>query len=372
VLAQLYISKSPSQPRDRLFPKLKAGLTLVELLVATAIALIVSGVSFSIYRVNTSYYFREESFIQQQQNLRAALYVLGRDLRSAGNGFYILGNNVQLIQAYVPAQIFLESDVPMINAASGWFKLPDADTSENGFRARYGLDGGPNRPDIITLFKAEIEFAASIGQVGSTIGNTLNLSDELTPDTVAAGDIIALVNSDTAIIVEVQSFDELLGTIDIKTNGRFTPASGIPSSFPTEGSIVYNFRDITLVTYYIDQANNRLMAINHDHSRNTYDDLANKSVVVANNIEDMQLYYFFEHDEIDLEEVGNDPDISSERLKTEQIKAVAVAMTSRSGYEDPQFRDTRPPLYNRIAGTTFDRRRRNTLAELIYLRNFQQ
>jgi hypothetical protein len=331
--------------------------------------MIVAGISFSIYRLNSAHYLREESFIQQQQNLRAALYILGRDLRSAGNGFYILGNSVELIQAYVPAQITITSGDPSVFTAAGWFKNPDS--SEAGFRAIFGIDGGADHSDMVTIFKSELEFASPIGVVGEYVSPKMTLKDEIFPDTMAKGDIIALVNNTESIIVEVKDFSESSRTIDFVTNGRFTPASGIPSSFPVSGSTVYNLRDITLVTYYVDESSSRLMAVYHDQGRAAYDDPATKSAVVANNIEDMQFFYYFDHDAVDLERVTDTPLISSARLKSESVKAVAVAMTSRSGYEDPQLRAVRPPLYNHSAGTVSDGRRRNSLSELIFLRNYQ-
>jgi hypothetical protein len=355
----------------RISRSFKDGLTLVELLVVMVLAMFVAGICFSIYRLNSANYLREESYIQQQQNLRAALYILGRDLRSAGNGFYILGNSMQLIQAYVPAQMALNgSGVPYVNATSGWFKNPDS--SDPGFRVIYGIDGGPDRPDSITIFKSELEFASPIGVVADYSYSVMTLRDEIIPGTMAKGDIIAIVNNTDSIILEVKDFSESSGTIEFVTDGRFTPSSGIPSSFTVTGSTVYNFRDITLVTYYIDEQNSRLMAIYHDHGRIAYDNATNKSAVVANNIEDMQLFYFFDHDAVDLERVTDEPLMSSDRLRSESVKAVAIAMTSRSRYDDPQLRAVRPTLYNRSAGTTPDGNRRNTLSELIFLRNYQQ
>jgi hypothetical protein len=349
----------------------REGLTLVELLIVTVLSMIVAGICFSIYRLNSANYLREESYIQQQQNLRAALYILGRDLRSAGNGFYILGNSTQLIQAYVPAQMAVNgSGVPYVNATSGWFKNPDS--SDPGFRVIYGIDGGPDRPDSVTIFKSELEFASPIGVVADYAYNVMTLRDEIIPGTMAKGDIIAIVNNSDSIILEVKDFTEASGIIEFVTDGRFTPSSGIPSSFTVPGSTVYNFRDIALITYYIDEANSRLMAIYHDHGRTAYDNVPTKSAVVANNIEDMQLFYFFDHDVVDLERVTEEPLMSSDRLRTESVKAVALALTSRSRYDDPELRAVRPALYNRSAGTTPDGNRRNTLSELIFLRNYQQ
>jgi type IV pilus assembly protein PilW len=60
------------------------GFTLVELLVALAMAAILSVALVAIFSSYTRTQTAQENVISMQQNLRAALYLMGRDLRMAG------------------------------------------------------------------------------------------------------------------------------------------------------------------------------------------------------------------------------------------------------------------------------------------------
>jgi hypothetical protein len=337
-------------------------------LIVVVISLIISGVAFALYRSNTGYYLREEAYIQQQQNLRAAFYIMSRDLRMAGNGLRVLGPNVNLLNAWTPSRLAVDNGNFKIDIVPGWFSYPDS--TENGIRAIFGIDGGDNQPDAITVFRAEVEYPAPLGLVKEIGSEFIDLDAAVKTDTVAAGDIIALVNENNAVILEVNSVSS--NRITIVNNGRFTGPSGPPSTFPNLGSTVYNLRNVNLVTYYIDQINNRLMAAHHDPQYTGYDDPASKSVVVANNIEDLQIQYFFGSDEVDPDALEHTPDISTARLKNDKVKALGLAMTSRSGYGEGSTTRLRPALYNRLEGTTPDNRRRSTLSEFIYLRNYSK
>ncbi|MDR1656112.1 MAG: prepilin-type N-terminal cleavage/methylation domain-containing protein [Deltaproteobacteria bacterium] len=341
------------------------GLTLVELLVVIAISLIVSAVAFTIYRINTGYYLREEAFIQQQQNLRAAFYVLGQSLRMAGNGLKVLGPDVSLIQVWSPSQVIVNKGNVSISPNPGWFSHPGS--SAGGARAIFGIDGGPKQADVVTLFRAEVEYPAPLGLVQQAGGNFVDLNGPVQFDTLADRNIIALVNKTQATLLEVDRFES--NRIYFVKGGRFTGPSGPPGNFPTIGSSVYNLRDVSLVTYYVDQQNFQLMAAHHDLGRLGYDVSANKSVIVANNIEDLQIYYYYAAEVVDPESLGLNPDLSLARLNRDRVKALGLAMTSRSGYGEGAYNRRRPALFNREEGSVPDNRRRNTLAEFIYLRN---
>jgi hypothetical protein len=184
---------------------------------------------------------------------------------------------------------------------------------------------------------------------------------------------MALVNGTKAIIFEVDD----IGTDSLTclSNGRFVGPDG-PSDpaapFPIVGSTVYNLRDVSLVTYFVDQTNNRLMAAYHDQKTTTFDDPATHSVVVADNIEDLQVYYFFDNETVIYDNTETDNPISTNRLQSHPIKALAFGMTSLSNYGEGPANYVRPPLFNRTEGTIKDYYRRNTLSEIIYLRNYQQ
>jgi type IV pilus assembly protein PilW len=63
---------------------LQQGFTLVELLVAMAMAGIVIGAIYSTFKSQQDSYVNQEVVAEMQQNLRAALYMMARDIRIAG------------------------------------------------------------------------------------------------------------------------------------------------------------------------------------------------------------------------------------------------------------------------------------------------
>jgi type IV pilus assembly protein PilW len=72
------------KPRKKRLANLQQGFTLVELIVAMAIAAIVMGAIYSTYKSQQHSYVSQTHVVEMQQNLRAALYVIGRDIRMAG------------------------------------------------------------------------------------------------------------------------------------------------------------------------------------------------------------------------------------------------------------------------------------------------
>lgn len=383
------------------------GITLVELLVVVLISVIVVAVAFTLFRVNVSYYVKEDARLEQDQNLRAAMASVSRDVRMAGNGFALLGppNMLQFIQVWTPAHVLEELDDKgafQTTSAPGWFRHADADPADLGARAIFGVDGESDFPDTLTVFRAEVESGTPLGYLSQDFtysGESLELVSEFPEGALRCNDIVALVNGDRAVLAEVEPADtDLRGQpvnpskfVKISYGGRFTPPAGTAFGFPA-GAAVYNLRDVTFVTYYL--AGTNLMADYHDLDLNSGQDGDGHppGVVVASNIEDFQVFYFFNDDEITvaggiqpedflgiLSEGPDPPDypyISSAALDVRQpgfkrVKAVALGLTARSPrpFKDAP-RTPRPSLFNRVQGSEEDGWTRNVLIELINLRNF--
>jgi type IV pilus assembly protein PilW len=60
------------------------GFTLVELLVAMAMAAVVMAAVYSLYKTQQDSYIAQDQVVEMQQNVRASLYQMARDLRMAG------------------------------------------------------------------------------------------------------------------------------------------------------------------------------------------------------------------------------------------------------------------------------------------------
>jgi len=72
------------KPHKKQSGNLQQGFTLVELLVAMAMAAIVMAALYSSFKSQQDSYVSQEVVAEMQQNLRAALYMMARDIRIAG------------------------------------------------------------------------------------------------------------------------------------------------------------------------------------------------------------------------------------------------------------------------------------------------
>ncbi len=74
----------PFRPERHAAPvpaRLRPGMTLIELMIVLLVSIIILGAAFSLYQVNARYYVAQDALLEQQQNLRAALYSIARDVR---------------------------------------------------------------------------------------------------------------------------------------------------------------------------------------------------------------------------------------------------------------------------------------------------
>jgi hypothetical protein len=353
----------------------------VELLVVVIISLIVTGVGFSIYRMNASYYMREDAYLEQYQNLRVSLFTLARDIRMAGNGYSLLGPDVKLIQVWSPTREIPyaggnpPTEISVVSGSTKWFYHSDSLSGAPGVRGLYGVDGGENNPDTITLFRAEVESGNPLGRVKDLTGGELEMDAEFFQEAVQPGDIIVVASGLQAIILETDDdfhFSAGKATkIPLKNGGRFTRNSSdfFPTGFPLTGAQVWNFRDVLFVTYYVDESNNQLMADYHDTAKADYDS-TKQTQVVAYNIEDLQFYYFYDTDTVDNSLISTAPLISSSILDSKRVKAVTIGVVSRSPRGEGPGKYFRPAFFNRDAGDVYDNHPRTSLVETVYVRNY--
>jgi hypothetical protein len=338
------------------------------------VSLIVSGVAFSLYRLNASYYVNSEASLNRQRNLRVALYTLTRELRMAGSGLFVLGSGLNVIQAYAPDMLGRDcNQKPVIPDALTWLKACDAPSGENGVRAIFGEDGGATSSDMVTIFRADPEFSEVLGEATSFSDWKLNLMAATTAESFKAGDILGLVNGDQAVLLEVATDPSASSTteIRIKSDGRYTGSSGPPLGFPVNGSNVFNLRDVTIATYYVDENTSQLMVVYHDQKINPDSPVASPPIPIADGIEDLQLYYFFDGEDVDNTKINLDPGIDTAKLKVRKVMAVSVGLTAKTLNDRSAIPQIRPALFNRAAGTTVENSSRLSILETVQLRNAQ-
>jgi type IV pilus assembly protein PilW len=91
-------------------PNSEKGFTLVELLVSMAISLVVMGAVYSTYRSQQTSYVIQDQVSGAQQNLRAAMYTMTRDIRTAGFNPTQVGGNIFGVTAAGNNTITIKSD----------------------------------------------------------------------------------------------------------------------------------------------------------------------------------------------------------------------------------------------------------------------
>ena len=273
------------------------GVSLVELLVSMLIVTIVASAALVVFRTTAEHEGRQQENIDQIENLRAAFFTVGRDIRMAGNGLGLLGVTEMFV--FVPEDLFNEDAQDQVGSQkSNWFK-PKGGT-QFGAVALSGTDSGtadPNKADTLTIFRADAEAInnfAALGEAynpGSSAG-TLTLNKTVTEGIeLADGDIIALSNGTVAMILQAR-INAGVNTSTLTIGHRFMPEAALPGGgdFPV-GTPVYNLKNVSFVTYYLDTATRRLMANYHDKTPDPDDptNLIPNIAVVANNIEDFQV-----------------------------------------------------------------------------------
>lgn len=113
--------------------KQNAGFTVVELLVAMALSGVVMASVYSSFSVQHKAYVAQEQIAAMQQNLRAALYLMEREIRMAGHD--PAGASGTGIVTANASSIRVRSDVTD-NAGTGG---PDGDTGDVGEDITYAL-----------------------------------------------------------------------------------------------------------------------------------------------------------------------------------------------------------------------------------------
>ena len=280
----------------------RAGFSLTELLMVVVIMTIVTGAAFTLFQIGARHEARQQDTLSQTMNLRGALHTMARDVRMAGNGLVVTG--VDRFDIFVHQDF---ADPHAHHNSHGWFRHRGAD--KHGVRAIFGIAGvNPNNPsatlepnqpgfpDALTIFRAAHENPLPIGKLLYSFtpgtGASFILQDNVTEgEEIADGDMVALVNDSSRAVILQASLATGAATSTITVGDRFKPDAPLPGlNFPA-GSRVFNLRDVSFVTYYIERGAdfNRLMA---NHHYDIHPDAADRGLsVVAGHIDNMKVAY---------------------------------------------------------------------------------
>lgn len=362
--------------REKVSARFRPGMTLIELMIVLVISMIVMGAAFTMYQVNARYYVAQDALLEQQQNLRNALYAIARDVRMAGNGLSLMG--VDRLNFYVNDAGLGEAEG--MNG-TGWFSHKDAENT--GIRAIFGQDGGGGGTDTLTVFHADIESAEPLGYLVSDFSTTdtnvtLSLRDAVADGVLNDGDMLAVANtSGDAVLLEAVN----VTATSFKIGQRFKPGAALPNASFYGGSGVYRLRDVSIVTYFVDTATNRLMASYYGITDGLAagDDpfgIQGGPVILANDIEDFQVRYILNGQPSVANILQNivDTDALSEgQLDNNRwVSAVRLALVSRSPLANESTATWRPiSVFNHdVSAQPVDGHQRRILVDTVDLRNY--
>ena len=193
--------------------------------------------------------------------------------------------------------------------------------------------------------------------------------------------MLAITQSTTTIIVQAGKFATSGKNTEITIGPRYKPEATLPGGLSIQqGSSVYNLRDVTFVTYYIDTSKNQLMASFLDGSidNDDYDDQSRHAIIVANNIEDLQVAYYLNgvhysgsaaadgYPELTAKQEISEADLSSDWIRGIKLSLVSISpIRSEAAGEGAPIK----VMDHTIVGPA-DGHSRRILTENISLRNF--
>jgi len=241
------------------------GFTLVELMVAMAISLVVMGAIFLTFKSQQDSYVIQEQVSAMQQNLRAAMYMLTRDIQMAG--YYTNFDGNQYTMDWDDLDGTNETIRPLIYARNN---VADG-----------GGDNIKDNTDVITIVKASSKtrpLADPESATGSSVADALRNVDNLKAGKCA---LLVKANLSRAEFFQVQEDSgDMSLTITLVENYK-------------ENDSIYR---ADVIVYYVDDEDDPGDATDNDDPANPK--LLRKNLgsnqsaqVVAENIDNLQFRY---------------------------------------------------------------------------------
>lgn len=322
-------NKAGKSTRDARGRFSEAGFTLIEVMTAMIILAIAMTAAYATFQFQHAAFTVQNRVAEAQQNLRAVLEIMGRDIRMAGYG----------IPAAVPVPIGL---------------LPGGDNTIRNIRP---LNRTTGADEIYILYMYDMD--ASLPPTNAP-GGMISYATTLNVSSVAGfwqGDLVLISDGVNASMFEVTQ-PPSAGTLTFDVGGStnlynssawpHTPFPGYSSGPPPP--IVSKAR---FVRYFIDTTD-------PDHPTLMQDRMLDKTTPVAqplaDDIEDMQIQYGLDTDgDFVVDTVVNDPTAA----QVSQIKQVRLFLSARTHMMEKGWQDAgRPALADRAAGAADSYRRR--------------
>ncbi len=311
-----------------------AGFTLIELLVAIALGMVILAGLFRTFKVQQDSYVLQDQVSAMQQNLRAAMYLITRDLQMAG--YY--------------------TNFDRTNRQMDWNDLDgDSDPTNNMETGRPLLFGvnkvsagaGANikdNTDVIVIVKASREEGRLLGSGESASASSIslsswNLDSEPAPDLNTA-------QKKYGVLVKNDLSDAELFYLD--TSGNIT--TPLTENYTTNDRI----HRADIIIYKVDDSTPTRPCLVRKNlgSDNGYQ-------VVAENIDNLKFRY-----QLNDGTWVNDPAGNQTR-----VRAVEVLLVARTAFPQRGYRDTSSITFGTETISVNDSYRRKTLNSLVKTRN---
>jgi type IV pilus assembly protein PilW len=321
-----------------------AGFTVIELLVAMALGMVILAGIFRTFKVQHDSYVIQDQVSAMQQNLRAAMYMITRDLQMAGYYTNFDRNNRQLdwndLDADGNPANNMETGRPIL------FAVNNDSTSGNNIK---------DNSDVIVIVKAGAEGKTLAGGDGAS-GGVITLS---TRDFDADG--TADLNNLTpgggtpskrfgVLVKNDLSFADFF-QVD-SASGNITPPGGLVENY-TSGDTVFR---TDIIIYRVDDSTPTRPCLVRKNIGND-----NGYQVIAENIDNLKFRYLLN----DGVTWVNDPIGNQTR-----VRAVEILLVARTAYLQRGYRDTNSITFGGVTiPAPNDAFRRKVLTSIVKTRN---
>lgn len=308
-----------------------AGFTLVEVLSAMVIFSIVVVAAYATFEFQHASFTTQNRVVEAQENLRAALDMMTRDIRLAGYG--------------VPASVTLPAGM-----------LPAGDNSIRNVVPR-NRTTGPD--DLYVLYAYDMDSNVPSAVLTSAMGApAISIHvDNVTGFT--QGDYIIVRNGTSSDLFQITG-PPVAGTGELPHD-----ASGVNATAYHAASLPYVAGDSVsrarLVRYFVDTVTDPA------HPTLMLDKMTGAAAQpLADDIEDMQLSYGLDTDG---DFVVDNVVVAPTATQIPQIRQIRLMLTARTRLEEKGWKEVRPAVSDHPAGTAPDGYRRRIIDVAIDLRN---
>jgi len=308
------------------------GFTLVELMVAMAISLLVMGAIFLTFKSQQDSYIIQDQITATQQNLRAAMYILTRDIQMAG--YYTNFDDNQYTMDWDDLDGDNEIIRPLIYARNN---VADG-----------GGDNIKDNTDVIVIVKANRKEGRRLKSGEDATAGIITLTDRYL-DTKVGDDLnntdkkYGVLAKEDLSAAEFFEVDSAAGTI--------TPPGGLTQNYDVDDWI---FR-ADVIIYRIDEnATNPSLRRRNLGSDNGYQ-------VVAENIDNLQFRYLLSDGTW-----TNDPSATGQEPN---VRAVEIFLLARTANTNRGYTDTNTYNIGDVNPTPNDAYRRKLLCSIVKTRN---